>query len=314
LQLVLSFENTFAGAVAVRNWLVDLGYEEVEVTVDNVLEAVTPTGASRTSPKTGLFGDVRPLAERLEGAPPEKIVEMVFDHRSNVPDVLAKAVRGIPEALRLELCREHWEQCRGQGRDVSWQALLMIQDLGPIAADWMRTIWQELLAEDCSFMGFATKALAASLQPDEAFDLAQAWAEEATDIDARKARLMAFGNLAHRRTLGEIERWWESAEPGAPVTDDWGRLAADSGIDWPAAMAWLAAGRPLSLVALDALLCYVPRHGYPEIAMPSDFAPPNSEAFRSVLTRYRDRDPAPRVDRIAGFLMENAARLIGEAP
>ena len=214
--------------------------------------------------------------------------------------------RRFHPSLRLKLCRTYWEQSRASGRDVTWQALLIIQDLGPIAAAWMRVIWQGLIAENRDYAGFATKALAASLPPDEAFDLAKAWAEQATEREARKTRLMAFGNLAHPRTLEFIEHWWESAHPDLPVTEDWGRLAADSRLTWAITDAWLKQGRPVSLIALDALLTYLPRPGYYHVAPPADFGLQNIETFRNVLMLYREQDSSSRVTRIVDYLMKNA--------
>ena len=311
LCLALAFENAFAGALALENWLAAMGYEDIEIEIDDVLEGLQVTGSARTTPRSGLFGDVRPLAERLVGAPPEKVVELVFGYHSDVPEQLAQALKAIPPALRLELCRTYWEQAREAGRDVTWQALLVIWDLGPTAAEWMRAIWHELIAENRDYAGFATKALAASLPPDEAFDLAKAWAEQATEREARKTRLMAFGNLAHPRTLGFIEHWWESADAGSPVTEEWGRLAADSRLTWATATAWLQAGRPLSLIALDALVNYLPRRGCYQVARPADFNLHDPKEFRNELVRYRDRDPTPRVDHIVGYLMRNAASFVG---
>ena len=293
LRVVLTFENTFAGSLALANWLAAMGYEEVAVEIDDELKGLDLTGSARRTPKRGLFGDVRPLTERLEGAPPEKVVEVVFGYHSDLPAGLAQALKAIPPELRFELCRTYWEQAEKAGRDVTWQALLIIQGLGPIAAEWTRAIWNELIREDGDYAGFATKALAASLPPDEAFDLARAWAEKAADRESRKDRLMAFRNLAHRRTLEFIEHWWESADSGSPVTEEWGRLAADSRLTWEVAQAWLQGGRPLSLIALDALLSYLPRGGYYHVARPADFGLSNTTAFGDVLMQYRERDPSP---------------------
>ena len=94
------------------------------------------------------------------------------------------------------------------------------------------------------------------------------------------------------------------------MTGDWGRLAAESRMSWPAAQAWLEQGRPLSLIALDAFLCYLPT-GDPQVPIPPDFDPPDVRTFRAVLAQYRDRDNSPRVDRIVGQLIMNANTLIG---
>jgi hypothetical protein len=63
----------------------------------------------------------------------------------------------------------------------------------------------------------------------------------------------AANALEHCRTpaaFGWIERTIGQPKLVAPF---WGELAAKSGLSWPRARRWLACGRPLSLVALDAL-------------------------------------------------------------
>jgi hypothetical protein len=204
------------------------------------------------------------------------------------------------------LCRQRWQKERDKGRDVNWQALLTIQGLGPIAGDWMRAIWMQLLAERCNYVGVAIKSLAASLPPDEAFGLAKAWAGEVTELADKKSRLMAFWSLGHPKTLGLIEHWWESAPPGQAVSDDWGRLAAESRMSWSAAQTWLDRGRPLSLIALDALLCYVPRRGYRQVTVPDGFGFPSLGAFKDVLNRYSERDGAPRAHNVVASIIANA--------
>jgi hypothetical protein len=63
----------------------------------------------------------------------------------------------------------------------------------------------------------------------------------------------AANALEHCRTpaaLDWIERTIAQPKLAAPF---WGELAAKSVLPWPRAQQWLALGRPLSLVALDAL-------------------------------------------------------------
>ncbi len=306
LRLTLAFENTLAGALALQRWLEGLGYKEVVITIEAGLNAIGQRAQPRTEPQTDLFGDVRPLANRLIDASAEEIVELIFAYHSDLPKPLSEALLKIPLEPRLQLCRQRWQQERDKGRDVNWQALLIIQRLGPVAGDWMRTIWKQLLAEGCKFEGVAIKSLAASLPPDEAFELAEAWAEQATEPADKKERLMAFWSLGQPRTLGLIERWWESARPNEAVSNDWGRLAAESRMSWSAAQTWLDRGRPLSLIALDALLYYLPRPGYGQIIVSDGFGFPSLGAFQDVLNRYCERDRAPRALNVVAQLIENA--------
>jgi hypothetical protein len=306
----VNFENTFAGSLALGNWLASKGYQEISIEIDEAMDGLSAAGLARTTPKCGLFGDVRPLAERLKDAAPERVVELVFGYHSDVPTELRQAIKAIPPELRLPLCQRYWEESRGLGRDVTWQALLVIQDLGPIAADWTRAIWHDLVAENRDYAGFATKALASSLPPDEAFALAKQWMEKAAHPNEQKERLLTLGNVAHRETLRLIERWWESTDAGTPVTEEWGRLAADSRLTWSVAETWLQRGRPMCLIALDAMLNYLPRRGYYHVARPTDFGLRNTEAFQNVLTRYGDHDPSPRAKRAVDHLIENAKSFV----
>jgi hypothetical protein len=63
----------------------------------------------------------------------------------------------------------------------------------------------------------------------------------------------AANALEHCRTPAALE--WIERTIGQPklVAQFWGELAAKSELTWPRAQRWIANGRPLSLVALDAL-------------------------------------------------------------
>lgn len=306
LHLALAMENTFAGALALASWLSAEGFQDIEVSVDDILEPLHKGGSMSAEPKTGLFGDVRPLADRLQDASAETVVRWIFNYHSNVPETLDEAMKQIPGPQRLELARTEWQRCRTEGRDVTWQALRCIEDLGPVAADWMREVWQDLGGKESVPMGVAIKAMAVSLPADEAFGLASAWAEQAEDREARKQRLMLLHGLGDPRTLSLIEQWWASAEPQIPVTEEWGTLAAASGMSWSAAGEWLRRGRPLSLIALGGLLAYVPRPGYPRYELPQGFGHPDITAFQTVLAAYRKTDPAPRAAQTIDRLLQSA--------
>lgn len=95
-----------------------------------------------------------------------------------------------------------------------------------------------------------------------------------------------------------------------PITEDWGRLAAASKLDWPRAERWLEGGRPLSLVALDALSAIIhPRTPFLQSQQLRLHSPPTSQRLIQVLTGYAEKDGVPRVQQRTNTLIEHAARL-----
>ena len=92
-----------------------------------------------------------------------------------------------------------------------------------------------------------------------------------------------------------------------PITEDWGLLAAASHLDWPRVEHWFDHGRPLSLVAIDALVAIMEAptpflRAYP----PRLHQPPNRELFIRVLSDYAGRDKVPRVQQRTAASISNA--------
>ena len=125
--------------------------------------------------------------------------------------------------------------------------------------------------------------------------------------EQRHEHVSALSWFAGSRTLDGLE-----ALVHAPLTDTWGRVAALCGLDWSRARAWLDAGRPLSLVCLDALAAFLHydtlllRKMAPKLA-----GAPDAAEVREYLARYAERDPVPRVKRAAGYVLANLEALLG---
>jgi len=288
LRLTLPFENTFAGSLALSKWLTTVGFHDIDSAIEGTL--VPLAGNNSTQPKTGLFGDVRALSERIPGAAPKTIVEWVFAYHSGMPDELSRAFNQIPVEQRLDLCRAEWKRREDSGVEVTWQALQIIQQLGGVAASWMREIWNQLVVRDCAYMGVAIKSAAASLPKDESLFRAHEWLTGAQGRDDYKTRLMLFGHLTNTATLPLIEQWWSTADSRTPVSDDWLRLVTESQLPWATARRWIEAGRPLSLLALGALVFFV------EKGLPEGYVRPAHKEFEAVVKEYQLRDPVPRVE------------------
>lgn len=92
---------------------------------------------------------------------------------------------------------------------------------------------------------------------------------------------------------------WIEENVCSPVDGSWGLLAASSKFDWDRAKKWLSLGRPLSLVALDAL-CWCVCSG----RKPPLLNPPGSKEFVSTLEDYLNKDNVPRVKEKVHELLE----------
>lgn len=91
------------------------------------------------------------------------------------------------------------------------------------------------------------RATAACLPLEEGFGRACQAVQGLTGRDRRNAML----SLSHFQSTLAL-RWIEQ-QADEPTTDEWGNLAAASCISWSDVCAWLARGRPLSLIAIDAM-------------------------------------------------------------
>lgn len=303
LSISLKFENTFAGAVALEGWLRQAGFQDIEFLIENDLQPLIQLGQEAREPQTGLFDNAMPLTRKLEGASPKKTVELAF-HYWSMPEAVRKALNNIPEEQRLALAQARWETCR----DTSNSTLVaseIIKSVGPPAADWMRSLWNWLVETGQDIPGMPLHALAASVPADEAFALARKWYDRSDGAKQKMERLFLLEPLNHPGVVALVEAWWANADPRESVTQNWGRLVARSGMSWEIARRWLVHGRPLSLIALDALATY-----HEAKQTPPSYQRPETAAFRETLEEYQRRDPAPRPVRIVRTLLDDPGPLV----
>lgn len=109
--------------------------------------------------------------------------------------------------------------------------------------------------------------------------------------------------------------WIEIHAPRANVTEDWGQLAALSDLSWSRVELWLSRGRPLSLIALDALTQFIPRQSQAPVV--KRFEPklkgcPDRLTLTRALQACMATDAAPRVSRKCLYLTEHMTELLIE--
>ena len=99
---------------------------------------------------------------------------------------------------------------------------------------------------------------------------------------------------------------WIEQNTCEPITDSWGSIAAASQLDWLRIESWLRHGRPLSLVAIDALLAIErPQTPFLRTYQPKLIQPPTPDRFKEVLKEYASKDRVPRVEQRTKILLNN---------
>jgi hypothetical protein len=166
------------------------------------------------------------------------------------------------------------------------------------------------LADGDPGVGLLSSAAACCLPADESF--ARVVAEiEREPAGCQHRMLELLKPLRDRRVLAWIETHAQS-----PITSAWGNAAAASRLDWPKALEWLNKGRPMSLVALDALEALVFPFGDPDDRFHGVrlLDPPTRRTLTRVLKAYAARDSVPRVEKVVDFVLSNLDVLLDGKP
>jgi len=177
--------------------------------------------------------------------------------------------------------------------------------LGSFAADFVRYAWGEYF-EKTSLVSLA-EASVACLPYREGLDRVKAALQQ---LENREKRDLMFC-LGCFHTAEALD--WIEQNIFEPITESWAYLAAASRIDWSRVERWLRQGRPLSLVAIDALAAIAqPMTPLLRSYGPTLHEPPTLSTFEASLMDYRQRDPVPRVQKRVEWLLGNSIHLTME--
>jgi hypothetical protein len=223
--------------------------------------------------------------------------------RWSIGDELADAWRALDPSQVLDTLGERYASTRNAGiRGAILEVCALA--VGPMAADFVRAAWGDY-GQTVDLYSLA-RASAACLPFREGFDRVRA-AVDALEPKEKRSRMFALNDFHSPEAIAWIE---QNIFP--PVTDAWGTVAAASRFDWPTAERWLASGRPLSLVALDALAAIIHPQRLPAAREPRArlHDPPDAHTLEAALTAYAQRDPVPRVESITRFLRQHVAALV----
>jgi hypothetical protein len=181
------------------------------------------------------------------------------------------------------------------GLEVAYE--ICARALGRTAEEWIRKEWESFTP---ALLHSLAEASAACLPREEGFRLAVNAIADVPQKELVRASL-ALSWFRSEATLDWIER-----NISDPLVEDWGRLAAVSNLKWERVAKWLASGRPLSLVALDALIaCWHYNTPILKRFVPELLEPAPVDEMNAVLDEYLDRDSAPRVRKAVVAILGN---------
>ena len=176
--------------------------------------------------------------------------------------------------------------------------------LNSFAADWIKKEWGN--RKENELLLFA-EAIAKCLPFDEAFETITNAIDNSTERKLTEdiSALLFFKN---NKILEWIEKQIEYIKN---VSTSWGTLAAASQFDWATAKKWLDYGRPLSLIALDALIyCTTTGDRYGQALwlqqnQPKLFDSEKLEIIANELTWYLEKDNVPRTKTAVRQIINN---------
>lgn len=182
--------------------------------------------------------------------------------------------------------------------DVKARLLEVVADvIATPAADWVRSLWHDV---DNELVDSLAAATASSLPTEEGL---QRVYDKLDEIEPKELPSAAFLSLYRFRSPDVLD-WIESNCDA--FDSNWARLVAVSMPTWHQMNAWLERGRPLSLVALEAMVnCLEGYDGlYVESRSPHILQTRHDEV-EPVLTAYEQSDSVPRVRRQVATILQH---------
>ena len=142
---------------------------------------------------------------------------------------------------------------------------------------------------------------------DEAFRILTGIIEK-TEEQYINEYISVLNYLQSAKVLDWIE---QQSEKVKNASSSWGQLAASSKFDWKRAEKWINSGRPLSLIALDALkLCTTTNERLNQSPWTRELNPslndmPRSEKIAELIIKYQSEDNVPRVKNAVNTIIKN---------
>lgn len=154
---------------------------------------------------------------------------------------------------------------------------------------------------------FRSEGISKTLDKDEAYKIISAEIDNCEDRYLHEY-ITALNFIRHEKVLDWIEL---SSRRITNITLSWGHLAASSHFNWNRAEEWLSKGRPLSLIALDALVFCTTigerlnQSPWMRQIQPTLIDKPKPEIVAKRLQWYLTIDNAPRAKTVVEQIIRN---------
>lgn len=176
--------------------------------------------------------------------------------------------------------------------------------VGRTAEEWIKEEWANCQENELQIFA---EPITRCLSFDEAFTILTSELESRDDkfLSENVSALLYFQS---NKTLDWIEKVSERIKN---ISSSWGQLAASSQFTWHKAEKWLSVGRPLSLVALDALAFCTTTGGrinqslWLQRIQPKLIDSPKPELIEKRLQEYLLTDHAPRTKKTIENIISN---------
>jgi len=186
---------------------------------------------------------------------------------------------------------------------IEMTAYAICAAIGTPAANWIRSRWNPISS---SFNALCI-ASARCLPEGEGLQLALRYIDT-LEPRAQAERATALANFRAPAVLD-----WIASHIELPMNkSQWGKVASSSDLDWDRTNQWLSQGRPLSLIAIEALLHIYDAHTRQwSKVQPQLLRPAPTETMIDRLERYTAQDDVPNVKNKIALICRGIRELNG---
>ena len=190
-------------------------------------------------------------------------------------------------------------------RAINYKAYEIVgKVIGKPAKDWLKNEWANRQENELQIFA---EPIAKCLEFDEGFEILT------KEIESRDDKFLSENISALLYFQSDTILDWIEKISGRinNVSSNWGQLAASSQFSWDRASTWLTIGRPLSLVALDALsLCTTPGERLNQSLWLRQLNPklidnPRPQVIANRLREYLLLDNVPRTKNAIESIIDN---------